>query len=98
MEPTTGGRRILLATERKLQQEEAREQDFYWPMHFHQRAPETNLHLMEDRDEVEPDKADLESITSIQDSCSQPKITPALHHHERGISFHGKSFLENASL
>jgi hypothetical protein len=79
-----------------MQQEEAREQDFYWPTHFHQRAPETNLHLMEDRDEVEPDEADLEFITSILDSFSKPKTAPALHNHKRGISFHEKSFRENA--
>ncbi len=51
---------------------------------------------MEDQDEVEPDEADLEFITSILDSFSQPNTTPALHHHKRGISLHKKSFLENA--
>jgi len=57
-----------------------------------------NLHLMEDQDEVEPDEADLEFITSILDSFSQPKTTPALHNHERSISFHENFLLENAQF
>jgi len=86
----------------KLQWEEARGPDFYWPKHCHQRVTGTNLHFQEDLDEREPEEADLEFITSIRDSFSKPRSMPALHTPRENPSsydsFYQEDFQDDASL